>query len=244
MIIEPKKPELDCLSLPFDRKQMPREIQALHVDKRGYPIPWFVDRQADVDGEPDFRIMSAYKLSRCVKEKLCWICGQKLGVTMCFPIGPMCGVNRTNAEPPSHPHCAMWSVRACPFLSQPKRIRREGGQAEKGEMAGSGVMRNPGVTLLWHCESYKIFRVENGLLFTIGDPLMVQWVREGRQATREEVLESLTGGIPILLERAAEHDGAPGCFELGRQVERFMQYVPAPPAAPDLIVPKKGLIIQ
>jgi hypothetical protein len=34
-----------------------------------------------------------------------------------FVVGPMCGINRNSAEPPSHKECAQWSARNCPFLS-------------------------------------------------------------------------------------------------------------------------------
>jgi hypothetical protein len=238
------KPQTGRLYPPFKDADTPAEIRPLERDKRGYPIPFFVDRRADrVDGgDPDFRIMSASSMTRCIKEKLCWICGKKLGPMMCFAVGPMCGINRTNSEPPSHGTCAFWSARACPFFSQPKRLRDDEGLPEGDSMAGQGILRDPGVTLLWHTESYKVHRAENGILFEIGEPIMVQWAREGRQATRDEVLESISTGLPTLLDATAEHDGAAGCFELGRMTERFMQYVPAK-AVPNLIAPKQGLII-
>lgn len=243
MIIQPKTPEAGRLYPPFSADNTPREIWNLPKDKRGYPIPHFVDMRAPyVDGNPDFRMMSMEAMRACINEKLCWICGKSLGPVMCFPAGPMCGINRTSSEPPSHGACAFWAARACPFLAQPKRIRNDGGLPDDAHMAGHGIMRNPGVTMLWHCESYTLHRIENGILFTLGDPLMVQWAREGRTATREEVLESVSTGLPILLEQAAEHDGAPGCFELGRMTERFMQYVPAAPVKPALFTPSgKGL---
>lgn len=241
MIIDPTKnaaPEPGRLYPPFTRENTPKEIWNLPKDKRGYPVPFFVDMRAPkINGNPDFRVMSAESMTRCIKEKLCWICGKPLGPVMCFPAGPMCGINRTSAEPPSHGTCAFWSARACPFLAQPKRIRDEADLPEGHMMVGHGIVRNPGVTMLWHCESYKLHRVENGLLFTLGDPLMVQWAREGRSATREEVLDSVSEGIPLLLEQAAEHDGAPGCFELGRMTERFMQYLPAAPVKASLLKP-------
>ena len=55
----------------------------------------------------------------------CWLCGQTLGKHMTFPIGPMCAITRTTAEPPSHLACAEYAVKACPFLSQPRMRRNE-----------------------------------------------------------------------------------------------------------------------
>ena len=62
-----------------------------------------------------------------MREKRCWVCGDPLGVHLTFPIGPMCALNRTISEPPSHHECASWSARNCPFLSRPHMVRREDG---------------------------------------------------------------------------------------------------------------------
>src|SRR5690242_2247182 len=107
---------------PELEQPLPDRIARLPLDERGYPVPWFVDW---VDGKPEFRAMDPAKWKRAVKERLCWVCGDRLGVLLVFPIGPMCGINRTTAEPPSHRDCALWSVRNCPFLSRPHMVRRE-----------------------------------------------------------------------------------------------------------------------
>lgn len=54
---------------------LPRTMRELPVDKRGYPVPWFVDW---INGEPEFRAMDRRKLFRAVKENLCWVCGKPL----------------------------------------------------------------------------------------------------------------------------------------------------------------------
>jgi len=46
----------------------------------------------------------------CVRHKRCWLCGQPLGKFMCFVVGPMCAINKTSAEPPSHRDCALYAV--------------------------------------------------------------------------------------------------------------------------------------
>jgi hypothetical protein len=101
---------------------IPDRIRNLPVDERGYPVPWFVDW---IDGKPEFRAMDGRKFDRCINEKLCWVCGERLKKHVAFVIGPMCTITRTSAEPPSHLDCAEWSVKACPFLSKPQMKRRE-----------------------------------------------------------------------------------------------------------------------
>lgn len=179
---------------------MPARIQKLPVDERGYPIPFFVDY---VDGKPEFRAMDGRKFDRCLNEKLCWVCGERLKRHVAFVLGPMCTITRTSAEPPSHLECAEWSVQACPFLSKPQMKRREdeliNNEMTEGRGAGVAILRNPGVSAVWVTTRYTIFPDDNGPpLIEVGDPVSVSWWREGRDALREEVLASIESGLPHL----------------------------------------------
>ena len=82
------------------------------------------------------------------------------------------------------------------------------------------VKRNPGVTLLWEAREWEPFRVDGGVLIDIGDPLNVDWIREGRNATRLEVDESIAGGISALWEMAAE-EGPEAVAELRRREQEL-----------------------
>jgi hypothetical protein len=219
---------MSVLRPPYDRSMMPPGIARLSVDTRGYPVPWFVDKAAPyVNGNPDFRIMDGKHLKTAIAEKRCWICGGKLmAETPVFVAGPMCGVNRTSAEPPNHRSCAEWAARACPFLAVPKRLRDERGLPSDATQAGVGILRNPGVAMLWASTTYSTWRPPGGgVLFNIGDPIDVRWLCEGREATRAEVQTSIETGLPLLLKEAAT-DGALACFELGRMMERFLDHLP------------------
>jgi len=188
-----------------DLEDLPLRMMHLQVDERGYPVPWFVPI---VDGKPEFRAMDVEKLVSAVKERRCWVCGDLLGGYMAFTIGPMCGVNRISAEPPSHRQCASWSARNCPFLSNPESIRREGG-TEKicDNPAGVMLKRNPGVTLIWVTRQYQVIDDGSGKpLFAIGAAHEVEWWCRGRRATRAEVEESVATGLPSL-RALAEKDG-------------------------------------
>lgn len=192
---------------------------------RGYPLPWFCP--AD-----DFRVADGRKMIEAIKFKKCWICGQPLGRFLAFCIGPMCSINRTISEPPSHRECAEWSAHACPFLNQRQVRRRENDLPEEGSgAAGIAITRQPGVTCLWITKSYRVIRVEAGegiepgILFKIGDPVDVRWYREARPATRAEVLESIDSGYPLILEQA-ELDGPDAIDLLAAARERAMALLP------------------
>jgi hypothetical protein len=182
-------------------------MRKLPIDKRGYPVPWFV---AWVKGEPEFRAMDGRKWTEAVKFDICWVCGERLGKWKVFVIGPMCGINRTTSEPPSHRECAQWSARNCPFLTQREVKRREDEFTEEHfKIAGVSIKRNPGVVLVWTTLSYEIFSDgRGGRLIHIGDPLNIQWYSHGRFATRSEIIESIESGFPALQAVAAPQEMA------------------------------------
>lgn len=201
---QPLRPELP--PLPDRIAKLPRH--------RGYPVPWFV---AWVGGVPEFRVIGKGKVATAVRERRCWVCGETLGARFAFVIGPMCAVNRISSEPPSHLDCAEFSARACPFLSRPHMVRREGGlPAAACPAAGFSIDRNPGVALVWVARDYRLIPTPDGrVLFRMGAPLRVSAYAEGRTATPEEIAASVDSGLPFL-QRLAEGDGPDAVQELER----------------------------
>jgi hypothetical protein len=194
--------------LRSELETLPSRMLTLPVDDRGYVVPWFVDW---IDGKPEFRAMNPEKWVRAIKNKLCWVCGDRLGRWMSFVAGPMCGINRTSSEPPSHLECAQWSARNCPFLNNPQAIRREDENANalSKVVGGVGIQRNPGVAMLWTTNTYTVFDDgRGGRLLHMGEPNSVEWYASGRPATREEVLASIDSGFPALAEMALKQEGA------------------------------------
>ena len=195
---------------------LPERMRDLPIDARGYPVPFFVHW---INGEPEFRGMDGEKWLRCVKEKLCWVCGSRLGVYNTFAVGPMCGITRTSSEPPSHMPCARWSARNCPFLSRPHMRRREDEVTDAGTFAGYMVKRNPGVTLLWTTRTYRIFDDGEGRpLIEMGEPEDIEFYAEGKPATRAQIDQSVTDGLPNL-ESLVQTASERAAFQL--QQERF-----------------------
>lgn len=204
---------------------LPVRMRNLPVDERGYVVPWFVDW---VNGKPEFRAMDREKFVRAIKEKLCWVCGERLGVHVCFVAGPMCGINRTSSEPPSHVECGQWSARNCPFLNNPRAVRREDEAINSSNLrnnsAGIALTRNPGVTMLWVTRSYEIFRTDTGPLIQMGEPERVEWFACGKPATREQVLLSIESGLPNLEALARTEEG--GFVALQNARQRFAKWIP------------------
>ena len=217
-------------SIRPDLSTLPPRLRTLPIDARGYPVPWFVAWVLGPDGidVPEFRAMDPQKFRTAVKEKRCWVCGQPLGRWLAFPIGPMCTITRTTAEPPSHRECAEWSIRNCPFLSQPRMERRgEDLPVDHEQAAGHMLARNPGVIALWITRTYNLWDDGKGKpLITVGAAEAVTWWREGRPATRAEVEPSVGDGLPVLMN-LARTEGPFAVQELGRQVEAAARLYPA-----------------
>lgn len=201
-------------------------MKDLPLDARGYPVPWFV---AWLDGKPEFRALDPVKLIKAIRQKLCWVCGERLGVNVCFVAGPMCGINRTSSEPPSHLDCARWSAQNCPFLSNPRMVRREDDLVNNAKLAEHGagipIARNPGVAMLWGTRQYEVFDDGKGRpLIQMGEPDAVEWWARGRPATRAEVIESIESGLPNLEAVARLQEG--GLAALKRYKQRFEKWIP------------------
>ncbi|CDZ67665.1 Hypothetical protein NGAL_HAMBI2605_59460 [Neorhizobium galegae bv. orientalis] len=208
-------------------EDMPDRVRRLPRSDHGFPIPYFAE---EVDGKRDFRVVSALKMAHAVRNSLCWVCGDRLGSHKAFVIGPMCGINRTISDPPSHRDCAVFSARNCPFLSSPLAKRRTSGLPDHArEAAGVSLKRNPGVAGVWITKSYRPFRPpagNDGILFEMSDPTEVLWFAAGRPATRAEVEYSVDTGFPSLMLLAAQESEA-AQRELLRHRDEFRLLLPA-----------------
>jgi hypothetical protein len=212
--------------MTVNMETLPARMRSLKLTDKGIPIPWFV---AYINGKPEFRAMDNQKFISAIKQRLCWVCGERLGVWKVFVAGPMCGVNRTSSEPPSHYECATWSAINCPFLSNPKMVRREdeliNNDSMRENVGGMGITRNPGVAMLWLTREYELFKTDTGPLIQMGEPSSVDWICEGREATRAEVQASIDSGLPIL--EAVARTEAGGLEALHKAVKRFEKWLPA-----------------
>lgn len=200
------------MTLKPELTPLPTRMKMLPIDARGYPVPWFVAWQPGPDGVlvPEFRAQDGRKFVQAVKGRQCWVCGDILGRWLAFPLGPMCSITRTISEPPSHLECARWSIRNCPFLSNPNMVRRTDNLPDDyTEAGGFPIRRNPGVMCLWMTRSYEVFDAgDRKPLITVGEATGVSWWREGRLATRAEVEASIASGLPALLGMAQKQGTA------------------------------------
>jgi hypothetical protein len=112
----------------------------------GLPVP-FVTKW--IGGKPDFRLTDPDNWVKCIKEKLCGVCGGKLGDWCYYIGGDKTFVNGYFADPGMHEPCARESMRLCPFLNGTRRGYRQTGLPEG--LVSSGLQdtsKRPDVMLL------------------------------------------------------------------------------------------------
>jgi hypothetical protein len=97
---------------------IPRRLGGRPRDKRGLPIPWGVVILPD--GTPDFRVSDGERWLRCIRERLCPLCGLPIKRSLWFVGGPSCMEHRLFQDPGMHRDCAEFALRVCPFMAQPK----------------------------------------------------------------------------------------------------------------------------
>jgi hypothetical protein len=202
---------------------LPARLAHRPVSERGFPVPWFVSW---IGGKWDFVNLDPHKIIEAYHRSLCFICGGKLGKYKAFTIGPMCSINRVSSEPPAHRECSEYAVRTCPFLARPNAKRNE--KAHLGtidDTPGIAIEHNPGATLIWVTKSYRPMRVDNGVLFEIGEPVDLAWFTEGRTATRAEIDAAIAKGLPLLRASAAK-EGPEALTELDRYIRRAEKLLP------------------
>ncbi len=202
---------------------IPDRMKKLPVSDKGFPVPFFATWEA---GKPDFRVVTAGKMSEAVRHGKCWICGEPLGKFKAFVIGPMCGITRTISDPPSHRECATFAAKHCPFMANPAAKRNTRGLPDDAHDApGFGIKRNPGAVAVWVTRRYETFRPPGGgMLFDIGEPEAVEWYSNGRAATMAEVVGSVDSGINFLSDMA-NAEGAAAVAELERRRAAFSAFI-------------------
>lgn len=202
----------------------PENIRRLKVDARGFPIPYFV---AMVNGKPDHRVVDPRKVQPALAGGLCWICGEPMGGDSAFVMGPTSAFTRVTSEPASHWACGCFAAQACPFLTQP-RMRRNHKGLEGVTLTAPGNMlpQNGGLAVVWATSTFtQAPNSEGKTTFSLGQPTQVAWFREGRPASREEVvafIETTVGRFRTLVEQG----GPPAAKRLAEYRERALALAP------------------
>lgn len=169
----------------------PERIARLPRDDRDRPVPWFLMRFDDA--HVDYRFVDGAKIGQAVDEGRCWVCGERFqrgNGARCrtFIVGPTAVFNRTTGEPPMHRDCALYALRACPFLANPNKARRTSNVPEDAYMPGEPILDNPGVAVAWMCRRFDVDELGDGhVLFRLPYPSGLYVYAEGLPALRTQL---------------------------------------------------------
>lgn len=159
--------------------EIPQRMTALPRDETGRPVPWFA---AVVDGKPDIGTVRTGGMQDALQFKLCFLCGKSLGKYVAFMLSPLTLLNRVATEPPCHRDCAQYAA-----------------------VTGLSPRRGVGLELVWVTRRWHMIRDAKGQpLFDVGSPDQTYWYADGRDAGRDEALESIDSRMPALRKIAAE----------------------------------------
>lgn len=150
---------------------LPPRIAKLAKTERGYPVPFFA---SVVDGKPDLRYADPRKQLRCARERVCWVCGGKLGKEIAFIGGPISAANGAYSDGPMHRDCAEFSLKVCPHLAIPM-AKRHVPEAGTPLLASPGaVLDKPDEFVLYVTRAFRFLTVEK--IFLAGPALeKINW---------------------------------------------------------------------
>jgi hypothetical protein len=200
------------MELRPEMNDAPTAMRGRPIDHRGFYVPWFVTAK-DENGHWDFRRVDPNRVREAYQRKVCWISGEPLGSYKSFVIGPMCCINRITAEPPVKREIAEWSVRVCPWLSNPQAKRPLLDEGSFRPAPGLMVMDNPGISCIWTIKGDG-YQMNRDRLIRLGDPVHVAFYKNKEKASDLEIREALKIGGRRLMD-IAEPEGPEAINLLG-----------------------------
>jgi len=107
------------------RTAIPERMCKLPLDHRGYPVP--VTIQRDTRGKPLFVANDSEAVAKCIKRKLCSICGERLTRELWFTGGPNNALHPHGGylDPAMHHECLSYALQVCPYLATPREYLNE-----------------------------------------------------------------------------------------------------------------------
>lgn len=183
-------------SAKFDHP-VPKALQDLRRDKRGYPIPQGV-WQDPKTGEYDFRVLDQQVRVEALKKKLCAISGLPMNTGEYWFIGgPSSFENRLFIDGPMCFEAAEFSMKTCPYLALRESRHRQSG-LEKKYRPDAVSLEKSKVLMLAMAKNYHLEDAEGFLYVRAARWSVVSWWQDGQRLAKEEALAVLAEEVPEL----------------------------------------------
>lgn len=142
---------------------MPERMRRLPLTEHGFPALFFAPVK---DDQAVIRSVDLAKFRRCIEQRLCWLCGEPLDQLMTFVVPATNAYTKVTFEPPCHHECAVYAMRACPFITNPNMRYR------------SSDWQHPGPYALYTTSYYTVGPIRStwpAALITMGIPEHIEW---------------------------------------------------------------------
>lgn len=185
---------------------IPKELDHLPRDRRGFPIPFVV--LIDDEGTPHFKVNNDVKVKQCFDEKLCHVCGLPLQNDMWLIGGQLSAFHPKGAfnDSPVHKVCGLFALRTCPYMAY-SQYQASGKISDKIK----GIFINPTQTdrrLSFFCfvrtKGFKVNWKFGGTfhaVIPVKPYLEIEYWLDGNRITQEEV--------NTILKEKKEHNHTP-----------------------------------
>ncbi len=188
---------------------IPRRMNAMQKDSRGYPIPFIVLR--DINGDPHFAANDSRKQLRCLFEKRCPICGTKLDKLMWFAGGPQSAFAEHGVyiDTGMHHECMQYAMQVCPYLAMPRYMKSIGMSGITPENTPPGINifidptqtpERPVVFVVAGTENFRIKEAPGHMLYVIPQRPYhaIEYWRYGKNLSEAEGRQIISDARPEL----------------------------------------------
>jgi hypothetical protein len=159
---------------------------------KGLVIPYIVMVKED---KPFFKLNDSTIVQKCIKEKLCSVCGGKLENDKWLIGGPASAFHKQGAyvDIPVHKECAIYSLTTCPYMAYTQYTAKEGVSEKLKKEFPDVLLYNPTIdsTRLQYFVLVKIIDyviTPNQFIRPIRPYLEIEYWKDGKQINNEEVV--------------------------------------------------------
>ena len=145
----------------------------------GLAVPWITPRTDD--GRWLFGSVWRHRLDQCLLQWLCGVCGERHAERMVLLMRLSDLAARCSAEPPLHPECAHYTIRACPMVAGRLRHHRQSPARLDDTMVGASdaALRRGAPAEPWFAvwlDDYRVvtFHGHNAASYAHVEPLRVR----------------------------------------------------------------------
>ncbi len=118
--------------MPGVSTEIPECLRHLPFDeRRKLPVPFM---NMIGDGLWDFTTITGPQVVRCIKERLCGVCGKPLDYWVAFIGNEKAGATCIFTDPPMHESCALASLGLCPMINHGNMSRAKGPRVKNDDL--------------------------------------------------------------------------------------------------------------